>query len=141
MWPTSCAQEGFSFFSYKQNLNFDVDCITQCTPGRTQAKIHTVSFNGITPLGGIFISKGSDLKSGHILHSERKPKRKTHKFKHRYRHTHASATVNASQVTKANSFTSPEKHFHVRRSSREQLKGHIPSTECRQIIKASQSNK
>lgn len=73
MWPTSCAQEGFGVFSHKQNLNSDLDCTTQSTLGHTHKQKYTVSFNSINALAGIFISKGSDHKSGHISHSKGEP--------------------------------------------------------------------
>lgn len=90
------------FFNHKPNLNFDLDCTTQSTLGRTQAKIHTQQhyssgwqsyFKGIRP-----------------------QKRAYFTFRRRaqvQRHTHTRSYLSTSQVGKANSFTTPQKLVHV----------------------------
>lgn len=89
MYPTSCAQEGFSFFSHKQNLNSDLDCITQSTPGHTHKQkytqflsmvlLHWVAFSfqrDPTSKAGIFCipqespdTKHTDVSTGTDTHS------------------------------------------------------------------------
>lgn len=120
---------GLFVFSHKQILNSDLDCITQSMLWRTHKQKYTQSlYNGITTLGGIFISKGSKLKSGHISHSKGEPKHKTHRCEHRYKHTQTLATVNYHSSRKSKLIHGSQETFSCL-SSREQLREHIPSTE------------
>ena len=140
MWPTSCAQEGYFVFSQATESDLWSRLHNAKHAGaHTQAKIHTVSFSSIPTLGGIFISKGSDLKSGHILHSKGEPEHKTHRYKHMWRRTELSyCEYCSSQKSK---LIQGSQEILSCLNSEEQLKEHIPSTEHTQIIQTTKSNK
>lgn len=134
-----CTGGGGLVFSHKQNLNSDLDCITQNTGALTQAKTHTQSLStALLQWVAFSFQKASDLQTRHTLHSKGEPQHKTHRCKRRWRRTEFSCCEWGWSGKNVLIYESSETFSRL--SSWEQLKGHIPSRECKHISKANKSN-
>lgn len=132
---------GFLFFSHKQNLNSDLDCITQSMLGHPHKQNYAHSlFQRYYYPGRHFHFKGiGPQKRAYFAFQRRAQTQNTQMWAQVQ--THTDFSYREFPLSRKSKLIHGSKEPFSCLSPREQLKEHIPSTERTQIIKANKSDK